>query len=224
MNPNNTLEQLRQCFVKNIPSEDSRTGVSPLEFVINIIFCYLSDTQCMTDEAIRRYLKNQNQKDLSRSAFWERLSRIRLKNFLKASIIELMKQLGTTVLGGGGLLNQLGVTRIFVIDSSSFTLWDGAKEDFPGVSTTAGIKWHACFNILTGQLQWFELTPSSTNDRKCFPNLNSLKAKLVIVDLGYWDFTLLWDIANVGGFFLSRIKSNAVLYVKEIIQGKISKK
>ena len=111
-----------------------------------------------------------------------------------------------------------------MVDSSSFSLWDGAKNDFPGVRTTAGIKWHTCVDIMTGKLHWFELSPSSTHDRKCFPNLAKLGSKLVIVDLGYWDFTLLWNLKNVGAFFLSRLKSNTVVYITQIIQGRVSPK
>lgn len=169
-------------------------------------------------------MKNQVEQNIKRSAFWERISRARLKNFLKASITELMKRLGTSVLGGGGLLNQLGVTGILVVDSSTLNRRDGAKEDFPGTATHAGIKWHACFDLLTGQLHWFELTPSSTNDHKCFPDLTLVCGKLVMVDLGYWDFKLLLAIQRAHGFFLSRIKSNTVVYIKEIIQGNISRK
>jgi len=68
------------------------------------------------------------------------------------------------------------------------------------------------------------MTPSSTHDRKCFPDLQSLAGKLIIVDLGYWDFGLLWAIENIGGFFRSRIKSNAVIYITEFVQGSFSKK
>lgn len=223
MNEINTLNTLRQCF-DFIPKIDARTDISPLEFVINIIFCYLGDTQCVSLEGIRRYMKKQTQTDTAKSSFWERLSRNRLKNFLKASISMLLKQLGTTITGGGGLLNQLGITGIYLIDSCTVTNWDGASDDFPGVKTHAGIKLHSCFNPLTGKFTWFELTPSSTHDRKCFPNLESLRSKLVIVDLGYWDYCLLWTIQDIGGFFLSRIKSNSVIYITEIIQGNLSQK
>ena len=46
----------------------------------------------------------------------------------------------------------------------------------------------------------------------------------MIVDLGYWDFNLFWEIKRVGGFFLSRIKANTVVYVTKIVHGKISQK
>ena len=111
---------------------------------------------------------------------------------------------------------------MLVIDSSYFVLWDGSKDDFPGVSTTAGVKLHVCFDILTGELHWFEITECSTHDRKCFPDLKSLIGQLIITDLGYWDFNLLWQIKDIGGYFLSRIKSKAVITVTKIIQGQIS--
>jgi len=77
---------------------------------------------------------------------------------------------------------------------------------------------------LTGELHWFEITPGSTHDRKCFPNLDSLVGKLIIADLGYWDINLLWKIKDIGGYFLSRIKSKTVITVTKIVQGKISQK
>jgi len=46
-----------------------------------------------------------------------------------------------------------------------------------------------------------------------------LKGKLIIFDLGYWDYGLLYAIEKAGGFFLSRLKSNAVVHIVEVIQG-----
>ena len=220
----NTLERLRQCFTGIIPRIDGRSKISPLEFVISFIFCYLGDTECVSLEGIRRQMKNQIQKNTSRSSFWERISRKRLTGFLISAITELLKQFGTSIIGGGCLLEQLGVVKILVVDSTYFSLWDGASDKFPGTGTTAGIKWHACFDILTGELHWYELTQGSTHDRKCFPDVKSLSFALVIVDQGYWDFNLLWEIKHAGGFFLSRIKSGAVLPINKIVQGKISQK
>jgi len=224
MNNTDTLEQLRQCFIEVIPKADARTIIPPLEFVINIIFCFLGDTECTSLESIRRYMKNQTEKKSSRGSFWERLASNRLKTLLRAAVSKLLTQLSTTVIGPRGLLKQLGIIGIEIVDSCIFTLWDGASDDFPGVKTNAGIKLHSCFNPLTGKFSWFDMTPSSTHDRKCFPDLQSLIGKLVIVDLGYWDFCLLWAIDNIGGFFLSRIKSKTVIYITEFVQANFSKK
>ena len=107
-------------------------------------------------------MKKHLNQDISRSAFWERLSRTRLKNYLKRVVGELMSQMSRSASIDTELLDQLGVSAIRIVDSSSISLWDGAKKTFPGIRTTAGIKWHACFNLLTGVMSWFELTPTST--------------------------------------------------------------
>jgi hypothetical protein len=216
---NNILNVLKQCFEKIIPAKDTRTTITPLEFAINLVFCYFGDSKTFSLEAIRRSMMAHLNKSISRSAFWERLAGNRLKKHLRGVIAELMSQLTTSFSVGRGILKKLGVSAIWVVDSSSITLSEGAKNAFPGTRTKASIKWHAGFDIMTGLLIWFQLTPGKRHDSKCFPELASLKGKLVIFDLGYWDYGLLYAIEKVGGFFLSRVKSDAVIQIKEVIQG-----
>ena len=130
-----------------------------------------------------------------------------------------MVTLTASVTTGHQILQPLGVTAIWLVDSSSITLWASAKNRFPGTRTAAGIKWHAGFDLLAGMLTWFQLTPTKTHDRKCFPAVELLKGKLVIFDLGYWDYGLLYAIEKAGGLFLSRLKSNAVIPIAEVVQG-----
>jgi len=219
MTKSNTLEVLKQSFEKVIPSQDARTTVTPLEFVVCLVFCYLGDSKTFALEAIRRFMKAQLGRHLSRSAFWERLAGDRLKTHLRAVVAELMVALAVGITSGHQLLKMLGVTAIWLVDSSSITLWRRAQKQFPGTRTAAGIKWHAGFDLLTGLLTWFQLTPTKTHDRKCFPEVKQLTGKLVLFDLGYWDFGLLQAIEKAGGFFLSRLKSNAVIEIAEVVQG-----
>ena len=219
MSQSNMLEVLKQCFEKIVPSEDARTTINPLEFIVCLVFCYLGDSKTFALEAIRRFMKAALDKEISRSAFWERLAGDRLKNQLRRVVAELMVTLTSPITRGGQLLKQLGVTDIGLHDSSSITLCASAKEHFPGTRTAAGIKWHGSFDLLRGMLTWFQLTPTATHDRNCFPPVELLKGKLIIFDLGYWDYGLLYAIEKAGGFFLSRLKSNAVVHIVEVIQG-----
>ena len=216
--------QLKQGIQKIVPATDSRSSIPPLDFVTHLIFCHVSDTKKPCLESIRRSMKLQFNTHISRSAFWERLTTKRLHNWLQLLVESLMGTLTCSALGGDKWALKLGVTKIWVIDSCSFTLWDGAKEDYPGTRMSAGIKWHACFDLVCGKLVWSQLTPTSTNDSQCFPHLSNIKGGLAIFDLGYWDFSLLWNIKAAGGFFLSRIKSNAVVTITEVIQGMAPKK
>ncbi len=219
MSNNSSLEILKQSFERIIPTQDGRTTINPLEFIVGLVFCYLGDSKAFSLESIRRTMQNYLNKKISRSAFWERLSRERIKRYLREIVAELMSELTTTALVGNQILKQLGVATILVVDSSTVTLKKSAKDRFPGTGGAAGIKWHACFDVLNGKLEWFQLTPSATHDRKCFPDLALLEGKLTILDLGYYDYGLLLSIDNIKGFFLSRLKSNAVIYVMEVVQG-----
>jgi putative transposase len=213
------FEIMKQAFERVIPAQDGRTDISPLMFLVVLVFSYLGDSKTFSLECIRRTMQSHLNKKISRSAFWERLSRRRLKQHLRAVVAELMKAFSAKTLRCEKLLEQLKVTAILVHDSSSITLREGAKARFPGTGSKAGIKWHACFNALTGVVEWFRLTPSRTHDRKCFPDLPLLKGKLILFDLGYFDYDLMLAIDNIGGFFLSRLKSNAVISVVEVVQG-----
>ncbi len=148
MSNNNSLEILKQSFERIIPTQDGRTSINPLEFIVGLVFCYLGDSKTFSLESIRRTMQNYLNKKISRSAFWERLSRERLKQYLRGVVAELMSELTTTVLVGNQILKPLGVAAIFVIDSSTITLWESAKDRFPGTGAAAGIKWHACFDVL----------------------------------------------------------------------------
>ncbi len=213
------LKKLRKCFEDAIPSADRRTKMPHLNFVCGIVFCFLGDSKSFSLEALRRSLMSIFNIKINRSSFWQRLSGRRLNSILRDLIARLIADLQCSSVLGVDLLKKLGVNALYLIDSSSNTLWDGAGEDFPGTRTNAGIKWHTMIDLITGKVNWFKLTATSVNDRKCFPDVSSLAGALIIFDLGYWDYSLLIDIALAQGFFLSRVKINAAVTVKEVVSG-----
>lgn len=214
-----TLSALKQSFREVLPEHDGRTQLSPLDFVSGIVFCFLSDTKSFGLEAMRRFLIARFGVRISKGAFWERLAGQRLTQQLYAVLEELMRRLSCQAVAGQGLLKRLQVSGIYLIDSSTVALWHGACEAYPGTWTTAAIKWHVCFDVLSGKLQWFELSAGATNDRHCFPPLKSLAGKLVLFDLGYWDYGLLFMIDAAKGFFLSRIKRNCAIRIQQVMHG-----
>jgi len=60
MNNINILEQLRQCFIDVIPKADARTVISPLEFVISLIFWNEGDTECTSGDKYTTVYEKQN--------------------------------------------------------------------------------------------------------------------------------------------------------------------
>lgn len=219
MRKDSSLTVLKQTIEQVVPVQDKRTRLPHLKFVSGFIFCFLGDTKSSSLEAIRRFMINTFEIRMSKGAFWERLSRKRFKNMLHEILADLIQKVPSIAVVGDEILAQLKVTSILLIDSSSITLWDGSKKSYPGTRTAAGIKWHACFNLLSGKTEWFSISATSVHDRKRFPKIDWLKGKLIIFDLGYWDYDLFDAIDLACGFFLSRIKSNAVVTISEVVQG-----
>ena len=116
-------------------------------------------------------------------------------------------------------LNKIGVTKVAAVDSTMVTLWDALSLKFPGTFNYAAIKLHACIDLITGAVTWYQHTPGSTHDSQCFPSLRGAQKTLFIFDLGYWSYDLLMKIAAKGAFFLSRIKKNAVLTIEDTVKG-----
>lgn len=217
------IREFGKRFVSMIPKEDKRAGISHQFFISGLVFFFSGDSKSVSLEAIRRHIVARFGKKTSRSAFWERLSRDRLKNILKEMISQLIVDFSTAAVLGTNILTLLGVSAVLLIDSSSMTLWDGSAENFPGTRTFAGIKWHGCFDLFSGAATWLETSSTSVHDRKCFPDVKTLTGKLIIFDLGYWDYGLLISIAIANGFFLSRVKTNSAVIVKKVVTGIKSK-
>ncbi len=120
------------------------------------------------------------------------------------------------------LLKTLGVSGILVLDSSSISLRNMAGIFFPGPRSNvapAVVKWHSCFELFGGIVKWFDISPGTSHDSNHFPDLATLVGKLIMFDLGYWDYALLQSIDAVGGFFLSRVKSNATVWIIDVVHG-----
>lgn len=70
-------------------------------------------------------------------------------------------------------------------------------------------------------MEWFNLTESKKHDRNCFPSFELLKNRLIIFDLGYFDYQLMIDLIKADAFFLCRLKSNSVVFIKEVVLGSL---
>ena len=137
MKKRTTLSLMKQCFRQVLPEQDGRCVLSPLDFVTGLVFCFLSDTKSFGLEAIRRFMIGRFEVSMSKGAFWERLSGQRLNAQLHEVLAQLMTRLSAQAVVGEKLLKGLGVSAIYLIDSSSVSLWDGASETHPGTRTWA---------------------------------------------------------------------------------------
>ncbi len=202
-----------------IPDTDSRAKIVPRVFILTLIFIFFGDTKKNSLDSLRLKIIDVTKTRISRSSFWDRLARKRTIDYMKEVVSTLIKGCTATMLGTPELLTCLGVSQILILDSSVFSLWDGLSGSLKGTRTTASTKWHACFDALTGQTFWSKITKGSTSDVKCFPDIKRLTGKLILIDLGYFDFTIFAEINAVGGFFLSRLKSNLNITITKCVAG-----
>lgn len=204
------LPRIRQVFLA-IPEIDERAKIGPQAFLIALITAMVSDTKTRTIADLRRQAMALLGEGIARSSYWQRLGSKRLTGFLTQTIRGLVAGLAGNFGINEGILEKLGVTGIYLLDASSVSLPNKARKDFPAPRTNvvpAAIKWHLCMNLLSGIGEWFCLTEATCHERNIFPPLKMLRGRLIIFDLGYWDYSLFTDLMNEGVFFYleSKIK------------------
>lgn len=215
------LEIMEECF-KELPQSDTRANIGPKIFITSLILTFLRDRGQQTIASLRRNVIKETKTTISRSSFWERLATKRLLKLLNLLVTLLMQRMiisQSTITEA--ILTHLGVTGILLLDSVSTSLPTNAKDKFPGSRKNvapAVIKWHLCIDLLSGLVNWFALTPGKTHDRKKVPLIETIKGKLIIYDLGYYDYGLMYVISQVA-YFLSRVKSNADIKIIKVITG-----
>jgi putative transposase len=220
---NLVIDEVKEIFKNILPAKDPRCKVQPLDFITALICGFSTREGRVTSiAALRRTVMEYTQQKLARGTFWERMATDRIVQLLQVLLGKLMASLCLKMQVGVEILQKLSVKRIYLLDSSSFSLPDQARETFPAPRNNvvpAAVKVHALYDLFGAMIQWFDMTPATTHDRKGFPPLKLLIGSLIIFDLGYWDYQLLKDIMDVGGFFLSRVKTNAKITVLEVISG-----
>jgi putative transposase len=217
----NILKDLQARFAA-VPNNDPRAKVGTGSLIAVLVFFFRRDRHSRTLESLRKLVQEQFKTNLSRGGFWERLAARKLRDTLETLVCSMVQAISHRLSVSDELLKVLGVSSILLLDSSSSTLPKSAKTLFPAPRNNvapASVKLHLCFDIIKGAVDWFNITEATSHDRNSFPDVKSLKGKLIIFDLGYWDYYLLAQIIAVGGFFLSRVKSSACIDVIKVIEG-----
>jgi hypothetical protein len=223
MQINNLISQIKAIFKNTLLKHDKRCKIQSLEFVAALICSIVvREGRVLSISALRHAVMAYTCQTLSRSTFWERLSTKKIVTLLKMLLGTLMSDLCFKLKISAEILETLSVKSIVLLDSSTFSLPNSAKGVFPAPRNNvapAALKLHALYDLFGGIIQWFQMTPATTHDRKAFPPFHHLVGSLVIFDLGYWDYQLLLDMIRSDVFFLCRVKSNATIKIVEVIEG-----
>ena len=162
-----------------------------------------------TLESLRQAYTRRAGHDLVRAGFHKRLNGA-LARLLKKLAEEAMAELGTAFgLTSGALA---GFRDLLAIDSTVLRLHDLLSDGFAACRTNqtkAAAKLHVVMGV-PGSPKRVKLSPERTSDITPWRRVGQwVRGYLLLFDLGYYSFHLFDRIDDNGGFFLSRLKSNA---------------
>jgi hypothetical protein len=215
MDLENTLKQVKASFKNLSYIVDDRFDIHPSDFITAFI-CSVGNKQnrfnALAD--FRRIVGQYLGKVIPRTSFWSRISRPRFTAMLNHILENLLRDVGSIDYAKNAtLIDQIGVQDVLLIDTSLLHLPNSAASCFPNTRhnghALSAIKLHCCYSLKYNNIQGCALTRADVHDRNIFPAVKSLEKKLIIMDLGYYDFELFSQIEVSGGFFLSRVKKNA---------------
>jgi hypothetical protein len=138
--------------------------------------------------------------------------------FLRAVFTSLMNQkLCATQSLSSDILSIF--KRIRILDATVFQLPDSFSTDYQGSggsSNTAGVKIQLEYDLLSGRFLNVQLGPGKNNDKTygtiCLESVEA--GHLCLRDLGYFDLRDLQAIHKLSAFYISRLKLNTRIYVK----------
>lgn len=214
-----SLRSLKSTLQTAFNSQDRRAKIQDGDFITGLLYATASASEKFSLSFLRMSMCNFLDVVIGQSAFNERMGTESLLWQVKHVLGLLLQKSATDVdqQQTRALAVKLGVNSILAVDGSMVSLWDGLSEEFKGTFMTAAIKLHFSIDLVTGAVNWYELTPGATHDSQRFPELKS--GRLFIVDLGYWSMALFSEIVEAGGFFLSRLKANRNLIITDVIAG-----
>src|SRR3954470_9341240 len=138
--------------------------------------------------------------------------------FLRAVFTSLLTQkLCTTQSLSSDIISVF--KRIRILDATVFQLPDSFATDYQGSggsSNTAGVKIQLEYDLLSGRFLNVQLGPGKNNDKTygtiCLESVEP--GDLCLRDLGYFDLRDLQAIHKLSAFYISRLKLNTRIYVK----------
>jgi IS4 transposase len=116
---------------------------------------------------------------------------------------------------------------ILIQDSSIIRLSQKLAGEFPAARTRnngAGLKIHAVYSACAHSVKTIEITGERIHDSRMLRIGPAVKNNLLLNDLGYYSLKSFARIKEYGGYFVSRLKTNAKTNVISVVSGKVPRK
>jgi len=107
-------------------------------------------------------------------------------------------------------------------DASPIRLPVGLSDIFPGNRknhSPACLKLSALYRLSVRSTEWITFSAQKPHDSKFLPDLNQLKGSLFLFDLGYFSHSFLYQLSEIGVWFVCRLKANSVPIITKVVKG-----
>ncbi|MGB5156231.1 MAG: transposase, partial [Desulfobacterales bacterium] len=107
-------------------------------------------------------------------------------------------------------------------DASPVRLPAGLSDIFPGNRknhSPASLKLSALYRLSVRSTEWIKISAQKPHDSKFLPDLNKLKGSLFLFDLGYFSHAFLYQLSEIGVWFVCRLKANSVPIITKVVKG-----
>lgn len=208
------FEASRRSF-SFLSDSTSKSAISDKAFVAALSVVTDGEPGTGNLEALRRSVAGLTGTNVSRQSFHERMGTQKLKKNL-LHVLDHQIDISQKRESHHKIAETLGVRSILLQDASTLALPNDARFIFPGVNTdksAAAIKVHVTLDLLKQGLYDYDVSSGTENDSNYFVSSSDLAGKLIIFDLGYYSFDRFRKIEQNGGYFLSRVKTNACAVV-----------
>jgi putative transposase len=179
--------------------------IDPFAFTWTLLLGSMSGRVRQISE-LRRAFERVAGVTIEESSFYDRFTPA-----LSAMLSILLERVLAHTLGSGRRARGrlAAFASIMVADSTVVRLHHLLAKAFPGTRThqaPAALKAHVLFTVTGAGKQSVQLTSERRSDRRTMTLGPWIRGKLLIVDLGYFDYRLLARIDELGGFFIVRAK------------------
>lgn len=149
-------------------------------------------------------------KQISRQGLHQRFTKAAV-TFMRQACEGLSQR--AAALPKGALPGKLSAFEdLSLLDSTTIRLADRLARRYPACRHNvrkAAIKIHAQMSLTHQQTERIRMSAERLHDRKGAPISNWMHKRLLLFDLGYFDYSLFATILQRGGAFLSRLKTSA---------------
>ena len=182
--------------------------INPFVFVWTLVLGFGAGSE-RNVSSLRRSFQRASGRSLVPSSFYDRFTK---------SLVALLRGLIEHLLDAKtGLLAELrgslgGFEDIMLTDASVLRLRTRLANLFPGCRTNhtkAAAKLHAVMSATGAGHEAISITGERVNDRHRLKIGPWVHGRLLLLDLGYFGYRLFDRIRRNGGFFVSRMKTNA---------------